>query len=67
MKKLLRLLFIGDVVGSTGCAAVEALVPVLRKGFRLDPAIANAENSAEDGLGTTPEKKWGRPTRPPDF
>jgi hypothetical protein len=56
MKKLLRLLFIGDVVGSTGCAAVEVLVPVLRKGFRLDAAIANAENSAEDGLGTTPWK-----------
>jgi 2',3'-cyclic-nucleotide 2'-phosphodiesterase len=55
MKKLLRLLFIGDVIGSTGCAAVKALVPMLRKELRLDAAIANAENSAEDGLGATPE------------
>jgi 2',3'-cyclic-nucleotide 2'-phosphodiesterase len=55
MKKTFRLLFIGDIIGPTGCAAVKALVPVLRKDLCLDAVIANAENSAENGLGTTPE------------
>ena len=55
MKRNLRLLFIGDIVGPNGCAAVRTLVPALRKDLRLDAVIANAENSAENGLGTTPE------------
>jgi metallophosphoesterase (TIGR00282 family) len=55
MKQNFRLLFIGDIVGPTGRGAVKALVPALRKDLRLDAVIANAENSAENGLGTTPE------------
>jgi 2',3'-cyclic-nucleotide 2'-phosphodiesterase len=55
MKRHFRLLFIGDIVGPTGCALVKTLVPALRKDLRLDAVIANAENSAENGLGTTPE------------
>jgi 2',3'-cyclic-nucleotide 2'-phosphodiesterase len=45
-----RLLFIGDVVGERGCAAVQALVPRLRR--ELDAVIVNGENSA-GGLGIT--------------
>jgi metallophosphoesterase (TIGR00282 family) len=55
MKQPFRLLFIGDIIGPTGRAAVESLVPGLRKELQLDVVIANAENSADNGFGTTPE------------
>jgi 2',3'-cyclic-nucleotide 2'-phosphodiesterase len=48
----LRLLFVGDVVGERGCAAVQALVPGLRRELELDAVIVNGENSA-GGLGIT--------------
>ncbi len=47
-----RLLLVGDVVGEGGCAAVQALVPGLRRELELDAVIANGENS-EGGLGIT--------------
>ena len=50
-----RLLFIGDVVGDAGCAAVRTLVPVLRHELGLDAVVANGENSAPGGRGITPE------------
>jgi len=53
MKKLFRLLFIGDVVGPTGCAALQTLVPNLRRDLALDAVIANGENSANNGFGIT--------------
>ncbi len=49
----IRILFIGDIVGSPGRAAVKAVVPVLRKKEGIDVVIANAENSA-GGSGITP-------------
>ena len=48
-----RLLFIGDVVGEAGCAAVQALVPALRRELELDAVVVNAENSAPSGRGIT--------------
>jgi metallophosphoesterase (TIGR00282 family) len=48
-----RLLFIGDVVGETGCATVQALVPTLRGELDLDAVVANGENSAPSGRGIT--------------
>ena len=50
---MFRLLFIGDVVGEAGCAAVRALVPALRRELELDAVIVNAENSAPSGRGIT--------------
>jgi 2',3'-cyclic-nucleotide 2'-phosphodiesterase len=50
---LFRLLFIGDVVGETGCGAVRGLVPTLRRELELDAVIVNAENSAPGGRGIT--------------
>src|SRR5919112_2685449 len=50
-----RLLFIGDVVGEVGCAAVQALVPALRRELKLDAVVVNAENSAPSGRGITPD------------
>jgi len=50
-----RLLFVGDVVGPAGCAAVLDLVPLLREQLELDAVVANAENSAPGGRGITRE------------
>ncbi len=50
---MFRLLFIGDVVGEAGCAAVRALVPALRRELGLSAVVANGENSAPEGRGIT--------------
>jgi metallophosphoesterase (TIGR00282 family) len=47
-----RVLFIGDVVGSPGRRALSALLPGLRREFTLDVVIANGENAA-NGRGLT--------------
>ena len=43
---LLRVLAVGDVIGSTGRRAVERLLPRIRSELRIDLVIANGENSA---------------------
>ena len=46
-----RLLFVGDVVGPSGCAAALDLIPGLRRDLALDAVVVNAENSAPSGRG----------------
>src|SRR5437867_13088941 len=48
----MRILFIGDVVGRSGRAAVLALVPQLKRDWRLDVVALNGENAA-GGFGIT--------------
>ncbi len=48
----MRLLFLGDVVGRAGRKAVVEMLPSLRKRYKLDFVIVNAENSA-GGFGIT--------------
>ncbi len=48
-----RILFVGDVVGSPGRRAVRELVPLLRLEHGIDLVVANGENSA-GGAGVTP-------------
>ena len=48
----LRLLFLGDVVGRSGREAVISRLPALRKAWRLDFVVVNAENAA-GGFGIT--------------
>jgi len=48
----MKILFIGDIVGSPGREAVKRLLPGLEKEYRLDFVIANAENAA-GGSGIT--------------
>ncbi len=48
----LRLLFIGDVIGRAGRAAVVARLPRLREAWALDFVIVNGENAA-GGFGIT--------------
>lgn len=49
----MRLLFLGDIVGSPGVGIVRRAVPGLRAAERLDLVVANAENAA-GGSGLTP-------------
>ncbi len=48
----LRLLFIGDIVGRTGRAALLQHLPELRKRYQLDFVVVNGENAA-GGFGIT--------------
>jgi len=48
----MRLLFIGDVIGRAGRAAIAEHVPVLRQKLGLDFVVANGENAA-GGFGLT--------------
>ena len=50
----MRLLFVGDVVGSPGRATLEALLPGLRERHEPDFVVVNGENAA-GGLGITPK------------
>lgn len=50
----MRILLIGDIVGSPGREAVRRIVPKLRREKDIDFVIANAENVA-GGSGITPE------------
>ena len=50
----MKILFIGDIVGSPGREAVKVLVPKLKKEKAIDIVIANAENSS-GGTGLTPK------------
>jgi len=49
---MIRLLFIGDVVGRSGRAALIEQVPLLRARWELDFVIVNGENAA-GGFGLT--------------
>jgi len=48
----MKILFIGDIVGSPGREAVKLLLPELKKEYNLAFVIANAENAA-GGSGIT--------------
>jgi metallophosphoesterase (TIGR00282 family) len=50
--RAVKLLFVGDVVGSPGRRALEALLPELREQHQPDFVVVNGENSA-GGLGIT--------------
>lgn len=46
MKKILKIMLLGDVVGKPGRDACKSLVPLLRKNEELDLVVANIENLA---------------------
>src|SRR5262245_24806920 len=48
----MRILFIGDIVGSPGIDFVQKAVPLLRRAEGIDLVVANAENAA-GGSGLT--------------
>lgn len=50
----MKILFVGDIVGKPGRAAVRHFVPALRERHGFDLCIGNSENSA-GGAGITPD------------
>lgn len=50
----MRVLFIGDIVGSPGRRAIKVLVPKIVKREKIDFVVANGENAA-GGSGVTPD------------
>ena len=54
----MKFLFLGDIVGNPGYAAVRSEVPTIRKDLQLDAVIVNAENTA-GGSGITPRQYKG--------
>ncbi len=48
----MRLLFVGDVLGRSGRAALSEYLPTLRQRWRLDVVVVNGENAA-GGFGVT--------------
>lgn len=49
---IIKVLFIGDIVGKPGIEKVNREVPILKKEYNLDLVVANGENAA-DGIGIT--------------
>ena len=49
----MKILFLGDVVGSSGCLAVTKNLPGLIKKKKIDFVIVNGENAADQGVGIT--------------
>ena len=63
MSRTVNVVFLGDINGAPGKAALEKFLPVLRERWQPDVLIANAEN-ARNGSGLTPElyrtfRSWG--------
>jgi metallophosphoesterase (TIGR00282 family) len=51
---IIKILFIGDIVGSPGREAVKIILPQLKEQYKLDFIVANGENAA-GGSGLTPK------------
>jgi len=51
----MKILFLGDVVGESGCMAIEKNLPEIIKKNKIDFVIVNGENAAKDGHGITEE------------
>ena len=49
----MKILFLGDVVGKSGCLAVTENLPELIKKKKIDFVIINGENAADQGVGIT--------------
>jgi len=51
----MNILFLGDIVGVSGCGAVKKHLPKKIKESKIDFVIANGENAANEGVGITEE------------
>ena len=54
MARPMRILFLGDVVGAPGRAAVTKHLPIMREKYSVDVVIVNGEN-IRNGSGITPD------------
>jgi len=51
----MRILFLGDIVGNSGCKAITNYLPKERTKHKIDFVIVNGENAATSGVGITEE------------
>ena len=49
----MRIFFLGDIVGRSGCTAVKKHLANIIKEKKIDFVIVNGENAAEAGVGIT--------------
>jgi len=49
----MNILFLGDIVGASGCEAIKKHLPKQIKKSEIDFVIANGENAANEGVGIT--------------
>jgi len=49
----MKILFLGDVLGPSGCKSVQGYLPQIRKKNKIDFVIVNGENAADSGVGIT--------------
>ncbi|MBN1549530.1 TIGR00282 family metallophosphoesterase [Candidatus Babeliales bacterium] len=54
MKKGLRILFIGDIVGPLGVGIFQKHIDAVKKQCDIDAVVVNGENAATDGRGIVP-------------
>ena len=49
----MKILFLGDIVGNSGCKAIKDNLPDIIKNKKIDFVIINGENAADSGRGIT--------------
>ena len=49
----MKILFLGDIVGNSGCEAVKKFLPGIKNSKNIDFVVANGENAAKEGVGIT--------------
>ena len=49
----MKILFLGDIVGNSGCFAVKKFLPEIIKSKKINFVVVNGENAAKDGVGIT--------------
>ena len=49
----MKILFLGDVAGPSGCKAVQNYLPQIKKKNKINFVIVNGENASETGVGIT--------------
>ena len=49
----MKILFLGDIVGNSGCNAVKSNLPTIIKNKKIDFVVVNGENAAKNGMGIT--------------
>ena len=49
----MNILFLGDIVGNSGCSAVKNFLPNIVKSNKINFVVVNGENAAKEGVGIT--------------
>ena len=49
----MKILFLGDILGPSGCKSVNSYLSQIKKKNKIDFVIVNGENAADSGVGIT--------------